>query len=324
MKIYLNNDSTVIPKGETCYIIAKDGIYLQKKLDLVESITPVDSISFLNEISTFAKLKIPKMNSQVFAKIVDFFKDVYELYRTESMILLFYNRHNNKYKIYVPNQTVTSASITYDSDVTIDKYILVGSIHSHGSMSAFHSSIDVGDEQNFDGIHITVGNLTNKDKIIDICSSISINGMRVPVLPEDYINGIIGVEYSSFFTNMFRPNFELINNEKVYSKSVKTTKGYIVSILNNKKFNNKEWLSKISTINNNNNNNKIQNHNLQPNNSMLIDFRNMNSNNYNNKDEICNKCVYRDIKLKKELLNSDENNENNFKYDYPFDIWGDI
>jgi len=315
MKIYLN-DGRDIPKDETCYIIAKDGIFLQKNLDLVQSITPVNSISFLNEMSTFAKLKVPKIHSEIFAKIVDFFKEVYESYRSEAMILLFYDKFNKKYKIYVPNQIVSGASVTYESDITIDKHILVGSIHSHGSMSAFHSSVDVKDEQNFDGIHITVGNLTNKDNIIDICSSISINGMRVPVLPEDYINGIIHVEYSPYFTNMFLPNFEVINNEKIYSKSVKTTSGYIVSVLNNKKFNNKEWLNKINERN-------IQN--SSHNSSMIVDFRNMNQTNNYNLDEVCNKCVFRDIKLKKELLSSDEKCENNFEYDFSsIDIWGDM
>lgn len=40
-----------------------------------------------------------------------------------------------------------------------DDYRLIGSIHSHGSMGAFHSSTDDGDEFDFDGLHITVGTI---------------------------------------------------------------------------------------------------------------------------------------------------------------------
>ena len=70
MNIHIYDSKKEIPKDETCYIIAKNGIYLKKKLDLVESLTPVDKISFLEDIPSYASLDIPKISSRIFGSIV--------------------------------------------------------------------------------------------------------------------------------------------------------------------------------------------------------------------------------------------------------------
>jgi hypothetical protein len=242
MNIYINN-GVDIPEDETCYIIAKGGIYLKKKLDLIESLTPVDKISFLEDIPTFAKINIPLISTKMFGNILGFFKEVYRLYKSEAIVLLFYNKNKKSYKVFVPEQEVSSASLSYDSTKTIKDHILIGSIHSHGSMSAFHSGTDVGDEAKFDGIHLTIGKVN--ETFFDVCGSIAVNGMRVPISPENYINGLESREYTPYFKSMFLPGFEIIDNQKIYKNHVKTSFGYTLNATDEDYNFNKKWLDNV-------------------------------------------------------------------------------
>ena len=101
MNVYINDGKNIPAEDETCFIIAKGGIYLKKKLDLIESITPVDKISFLEDLVPFAKLNIPKIPAKIFGSILAFFKEVYVLYKSEAIVLLFYNKSTKKYKIHI-------------------------------------------------------------------------------------------------------------------------------------------------------------------------------------------------------------------------------
>jgi hypothetical protein len=248
MNIYINNKDLQIPKDETCYIIAKNGMFLKKKLDLIESLTPVDKISFLEDIPTYASLDIPKIPIRLFGSIVGFFREVEKLYSSEAIVLLMYNKEKKTYKISVPDQEVSAASLSYTVGDTLKDHILIGSVHSHSSMSAFHSGTDVGDEAKFDGIHMTLGKMDKPD-FFDLCASIAVNGLRVSVTPEQYVEGLELREYTNYFPHMFKPEFELVNGEKVYKKDVKTSFGYTLSstVTSEKSifWFNKEWLKNV-------------------------------------------------------------------------------
>jgi len=187
-KVFVN-DGSEMPSDDIFYIIAKDGIFLKKKIGIVESIAPVDKISILEKIEPFAKLYINKIPINVFGKVVAFFREVYNKYKSESVILLYYNQTKKKYIIHVPEQEVSSASIDYKNEiVNYRDYNLIGTIHSHANFGAFHSSTDSFDEKHFDGIHITIGNVNNEE--VSISSSLVVNGERFKVEPEEYIEKI--------------------------------------------------------------------------------------------------------------------------------------
>ena len=323
MNVYINDGKNIPAEDETCFIIAKGGIYLKKKLDLIESITPVDKISFLEDLVPFAKLNIPKIPAKIFGSILAFFKEVYVLYKSEAIVLLFYNKSTKKYKIHIPEQIVGSASVEYKANMTIKDHILIGTIHSHSSMSAFHSTTDVNDEEKFDGIHITIGKVDNKE-IFDVCSSIAVNGMRVPVVPESYIEGIQLTEYTPYFPNMFKPSFITIGEEKIYSKTVKSSSGYVLTESNlDHIYYKKEWLDKVKEkeykyIPNQNS------FNLRTNifdSSKFIKISDINDRNEKICTEnsyICSSCAHRDEKLsmKKMKKIEDKDCKNNFETDY--------
>ena len=186
--VHINNGTNVLPEDDIFYIIAKEGIFLKKKLGVMESVAPVKSISTLHSVATSAKMNINKIPASSFAKVVDFFKKVYEEHRGEAVVLLFYQEDTKKYRIVPPHQKVSGTSIDYNRGISIKGWTMIGTIHSHASMSAFHSGTDDSDEKSFDGLHITIGNVNSEN--FSISASIVANGYRVHVNPEEYVLGI--------------------------------------------------------------------------------------------------------------------------------------
>lgn len=112
------------------------------------------------------QIKIPKIPYELMKRIVDFFKLVYLEYESEAVILLWYNFDTDVWKIEIPEQIVQGAGVDYERDdkdikgLEADGFTLVGSVHSHADMGAFHSGTDDHDEYKFDGVHVTVGKIT--------------------------------------------------------------------------------------------------------------------------------------------------------------------
>lgn len=214
--VFINDGKTELPNEDVFYIIAKDGIFLRKKVGIVDSLIPVDKISTLHEIEPFASLDISKIDAVKFAKILQFFKDIYNKYKSECIALLYYDKSRRRYRLYIPHQKITAASIDYVKNKTFKDYNLIGTIHSHAGFSAFHSGTDKNDEASFDGIHITVGNINDPE--VSIEASVVVNGSRFTVNPLDYVEDIVFID---------------------------TTKRYISHVPFNKRNYNKEWLEKI-------------------------------------------------------------------------------
>lgn len=186
--IILNDGINPFPDDDIYYIVCKEGVYLKKKLGVMESIAPVKTISILKSIQTMAKMHIKKIPAIKAQQIINFFKAVYEEHHAEAIVLLFYNQDKKQYKIICPHQEVSGGGADYTKGIVIENYDMIGTIHSHASMSAFHSGIDDADEKNFDGLHITFGDMRDDD--ISVSASIVANGLRVIVDPRSYINQI--------------------------------------------------------------------------------------------------------------------------------------
>jgi len=188
-KIHINDGLNKLPDDDIYYVIAKDGIYIKKTLGVMDSLVPVKNISILEDIKTVARMNIKKIPAGQFAQIISFFKEVYVKHRAECIVILFYNEETKTYRIIPPTQKVSSATIDYDRGLVLEGWTMVGDIHSHAAMSAFHSGTDHDDEQSFDGLHITLGNLGDTD--VSLSASIVSNGHRIFIEPEEYINRLI-------------------------------------------------------------------------------------------------------------------------------------
>lgn len=235
-----------LPDDDIYYILAKDGLYLKKKLGLIESLTPVKQISILESATPYAKMNIGKIPGKDFAKVISFFKQVYEKFHSEAIVLLYYNEKNKRYKLHVPFQKVSSAGLEYVNALTFKGFTLIGDIHSHSGFSAFHSGVDDKDEEHFDGLHITIGD--NNKEMPSITASIVVNGVRFTVDPIDYVYDLELVEYSNYSPQMFRPSFIEIDGVKEYNSVVKSHLGYYVDVPDSEKECDPNWIEMIEDL----------------------------------------------------------------------------
>lgn len=165
-------------REDTAFVIGSNGMFVKRSNPLYSGLfkvskPPVFLGEVVEEITQHLELKIPV---HLFRGIEAFFADIFAEHQTEVAVILYYSFATEKWAYCVPQQTVSGSSVHYDiangatyvheddlgngrdSLPKKDGFVQVGSIHSHASMSAFHSGIDDKDEFNFDGIHITIGN----------------------------------------------------------------------------------------------------------------------------------------------------------------------
>jgi len=159
---------------EDGYIIAGDGIYNKSSTDYFTSVTLAPTIDGLPEFKDNIKLSLtmPSIPFRLFYDTWMFFKEVGNQYKSEAIVLLTYTEEAG-FNIAIPTQKVGAATLDYETNGCSN---IVGTIHSHHTMSAFHSGTDTHDEMHFDGIHITLGRIN--DQLPDVSCSIMRNGTR--------------------------------------------------------------------------------------------------------------------------------------------------
>ncbi len=182
-----------MPQDKLYYIVGSNGIFLKKKIGNLEALVKVSGIPTLKPIKEFVKSNFPKIPAEIFGRAISFFNSIYKKYHSESVVILYYNYESKKYEIDVPQQVVNSARVEYKIEENKNNFVKIGTIHSHCGFSAFHSGVDIRDEKNFDGIHITIGELgkiTAEKQTVSIVSSVVVNGYREKIKPEEIVDGI--------------------------------------------------------------------------------------------------------------------------------------
>ena len=191
------NENGKIPEDDIYYIIGKNGIYLKKKLGIVDALVKVNKISFLEDVETYGRLNIPKIPAKIFGKVISFLKAVYEKYKSESIALIYFNEERKEFKIVIPHQKVSFAGADYVRNQAFKDFTFLATIHSHSSFGASHSTTDKKDEKFLDGLHITVGHVDEDN--VDIVSSVVVNGERFPCFVTEYVSGLKIVENPAEF-----------------------------------------------------------------------------------------------------------------------------
>lgn len=179
-----------VPDGVSlCYIVAANGIFLFKRVGVVEAIVRVDGIPMLQPQEACADLDVSKIPQELFARIFSFFRAVFDRQKTEAVVILFFNPATREWQASAPQQRGTSGSVHYQDGEQMDGWLRAGTIHSHCDFAAFHSGGDHHDEMNWDGLHITVGNITRAVPTISV--SLVINGQRFLKGADEYVAGVI-------------------------------------------------------------------------------------------------------------------------------------
>jgi len=179
-----------IQKTDQCFILAKNGIFYKDKQKYIESTAEVENISHLKVLKPYIKWRYPKINAKQFATILGFFRQVHKTYDTECMVMIGWHRKKEEIVIFPPaDQQVTGASISYKNEKT-PGIAIIGTIHSHNTMSAFHSPDDIKDEVGFEGLHITIGNLSENSNSFTISSQLTSISSRETIKYNKIIDGI--------------------------------------------------------------------------------------------------------------------------------------
>ncbi len=178
-----------LPKNGTYYVVARNGTFIRKDMPLIEALVPT-TISSLEIAVPYAGSKMPKIPTALLIRSLLFFRVVYKRHRAEAIVLLHYSERQKKYMLWCPNQKVAGLRIaSYDPHERFKDFQLVGTIHSHASVSAGHSSTDHNDEKNFDGLHITLGDVEQLHAF-SLSASLMVNGHRFVKEPSELIRGV--------------------------------------------------------------------------------------------------------------------------------------
>lgn len=191
--VFMKKKGTVPPDSTPHYIIARNGIFLKKSSWWVDATVPVKSIGVLEVEVPGVTLKVKPIDGRIMMKIWKFFQAVYKKHISESAVMLHYSETLG-WEITIPTQVVSFSRVDYQSTDRVPGYSFIGTMHSHSSFSAFHSGDDKGDEAQVDGIHVTFGDVDEKDQF-SMDPEVVINGTRFS-LPLSQLGGVKQIEQS--------------------------------------------------------------------------------------------------------------------------------
>jgi hypothetical protein len=159
------------PSDTFVQLIGSNGTFVFKEGPFYRAVVKMPNTADLAELEEYCQLKIAPVDLELFLRIEDFFVKIYDKRKSEAVVLLYVSVEKNAWQARVPEQEVSGASVKYDLNkipVSFEaegtKFFLFGSIHSHGGMPAFHSGTDDADECHFDGLHITIGNVSSAER----------------------------------------------------------------------------------------------------------------------------------------------------------------
>lgn len=174
-------------QSKFAYILDASGWKLYKRNGVSTAVIKVDFVSGLASLEQKINFQARKLPLELIRKVTAWFKAVFLNYRSEAVGYLYYQPSTGEWQFVPPTQTATGASANYEEAPKLEGWQVVGTIHSHGSMSAFHSGTDDADEKNFDGVHITVGRC---DGVPEYSCSLVVQGKREVVDPSVLIDGM--------------------------------------------------------------------------------------------------------------------------------------
>mgnify|MGYP001587716010 CR=1 FL=1 len=192
--VWINDGKNPKPKEGIFYEVAANGTFLHKQMPFWLAVVPVDRISVLQEGIPDFQSHIPPFPASLVAKAVRFFAWICREYDSEAIVLVYFNEAEQRFFMAAPKQTVSAASISYDFP-KMDLgpgWAMIGTMHSHGKLSAFHSGTDLHDEESLDGIHVTFGDFPRwaRSGAISISVEAAVNGHRFPLRVEDVLRGL--------------------------------------------------------------------------------------------------------------------------------------
>jgi hypothetical protein len=192
--VHIKDTAFQKPDDPAYVLVAANGTFLVKTMDLYSATTLLDASALgIQDHRESVALHVGLIPHKLLCRVLGFFRAAYLWHGGEAIVLVYYSIKTRSFSINAPPQRVvcrrTGWGLTADSFVEYDTcerpadFLKLGSIHSHGDGSAFHSCQDERDEKHDDGLHITFGHLLRKQP--DLSVSFVVNGRRFMLHPRE-------------------------------------------------------------------------------------------------------------------------------------------
>lgn len=187
------------PTDSEYYLLSKSGLFFCRNHRWFQSDIPTRKPPYwLAEHKSKLVLNYPKLRQTILEYIVGFFRKVYDLHGSESIVLMLWDMEKQRYRICVPKQEASVWENSYGSrsamDVTYEvptqlppKHIIAMSIHCHGDHGAYSSWTDESDELHRDGIHAVVGHIDRRQPSFHM--ALAVDGHRFDLDFDDVFQG---------------------------------------------------------------------------------------------------------------------------------------
>ncbi len=181
-----------MPEEPIAFMVGRNGAFVKRETAAFMAVVPADELPMLAMIEQMAEYRLPPLPAERVMQMLLFFRAVWVREHSEAILIISYNASRGTFRLEAPEQRVASGHIDYDMPKPTEGFVFIGTVHSHGSMSAFHSSTDTSDEAKFDGIHITFGRVN--ERLVDIVATLAVNARRFPQSVERVLAGVTLVD----------------------------------------------------------------------------------------------------------------------------------
>lgn len=185
------SNSVATAKTPIVNVMAKNGKFKMFRSPVLTSIVQDDTLfADLPEMQPSVTLNIPKLPFHVFEIIGSFFKKVYAKDKTEASCMVFYNRVDDEFIVWPPDQQNSTALSKYQRDddpayvEMCSKYILTMVAHSHPWASTYAPSPS-GTDNDDEKEPLLYMILSNVDGIPTYTLSTCPNAVRRPLRFDD-------------------------------------------------------------------------------------------------------------------------------------------
>lgn len=181
------------PPGRLYYEVASNGVFQVKETDIYRSVTRVEQIPGLCPQVERLEVRFSRLPASILEEVQAFFCDVYDRYRGEAIVVLFYEPETEEFRVVVPLQTIPGyrdwsgqwrsyLHLDYESVDRPEGFLRFGTIHSHAELAAYASATDCHDERFEDGLHVVYGHCHGST--LSRSASFVANGTRFELEPE--------------------------------------------------------------------------------------------------------------------------------------------
>lgn len=187
------------PDDPVFYWITGSGNFLCRNHEMFSADVAVERHPrSLSPHESLCRLNLPKLSRAALEFIVGFFGTIFEIHRSEAIVLLFWDPARERYRLCVPPQKATVWQNLDGSRWPVDvvyqvppdwtkRYRIIGDIHSHGNHGAYASLTDRDDEKYRDGVHVVFGDIQLEPP--SFSGDFSVDGCRFPLKFGDIFRG---------------------------------------------------------------------------------------------------------------------------------------